>query len=302
MEDLIIIGGGPASLAAALYSARYNLKTLLISKKPGGEMANAPFVENYPGFEKISGADLSSKITEQIKKLGVKITITKVTDIKEISGGFEIITNQDQTFQAKTLLLAVGMERRKLGAKGEKEFAGKGVAYCATCDGPLYKGKTVAVIGGGDAGMAAAFYLAEICPKVYIVEVLKELKAEPYWQDKIKTKKNVEILLETKVKEILGEQAVQEIILEGLKGEKKLKVEGVFVEIGSVPNTELAKNLNLKLSDKGFIEIDQSSTTSEKGIWAAGDITTGSDYFWQILPSMAEGAIAAHSIFQHIKK
>ncbi len=301
MQDLIIIGGGPAGLAAALYSARYNLKTLLIAEKPGGEMANAPFVENYPGFEKISGADLTAKITEQVKKMGVKIVTAKATDIKEISEDFEVATNQDQKFQAKTLLLAVGMERRKLGVKGEKEFAGKGLSYCATCDGPLYKGKTVAVIGGGDAGLAAAFHLTQICKKVYIIEILKESKAEPYWQKKIKTKKNIEILLDTKVKEIFGDQTVQGVVLETSKGEKKLKVEGVFVEIGSVPNTDLAKKLKLKLDEKGFIVIDQSSATNKKGIWAAGDITTGSDYFWQILPSMSEGVIAAHSIFKYSK-
>lgn len=301
MYDLIIIGGGPAGLAAALYAARYNLKIILISEKPGGEMGTAFEIENYPGFEKISGAELAAKITKQIKKLGVKIVTAKVVGIKEIPKGFEIKTNQDQKFQTKTILLAVGTERRKLGVPGEKEFSGKGVSYCATCDGPLFREKTVAVIGGGDAGLASAFHLAQICPKVYVIEVLKELKTEPYWQKKIKTKKNVEILLDTKVKEVLGDQTVQEVVLETPKGIKKLKTDGVFVEIGSVPNTDLAKKLKLKLDEKRFIVIDQSSATSKKGVWAAGDITTGSDYFWQILPSMSEGVIAAHSIFKSLK-
>ena len=301
MHDLIIIGGGPAGLAAAIYAARYNLKTLLISEKLGGEMANAPFVENYPGFEKIPGIELVQKIEEQIRALKVKIELAKVEDIKKIESGFEILTIGNKTFQAKTLLLAIGMERRKLGVPGEKEFAGRGVAYCATCDGPLYKNKTVAVAGGGDAGLASANYLSDICKKVYVLESMPKLNAEPYWQKKVKTRKNIEIITGAKIKQIKGNQIVEKLLYETSKGEQKLKIDGVFVEIGSVPNTNLAKTLGIKLSDKGFIKIDQSSATSKKGVWSAGDITTGSDYFWQILPSMAEGVIAAHSIFKSLK-
>jgi len=299
--DLIIIGSGPAGLAAALYSARYNLKTLIISEKPGGEMANAPFIENYPGFKKISGMELVKKIEEQLKELKVKIELAKVEDIKKIASGFKVLAGGNKNFQAKAILLAIGMERRKLGVPGEKEYFGKGVAYCSTCDGPLFKDKIVAVAGGGDAGLASAFYLSTICKKVYVLEIMSKINAEPYWQNKIKIKKNVEISTGTKIKEILGTQFIQELLLENSRGKRKIKVGGIFIEIGSAPNTELAKKLGLKLDKKGFIIINQSGATSKKGIWAAGDTTTGSDYFWQILPSMAEGAIASHSIYKYLK-
>lgn len=302
MFDLIIIGAGPAGLVAAIYAARYNLRTLLISEKLGGEMANAPFLENYPGFKKIPGIELVQKIEEQVKALKVQIELAKVEDIKKIESGFEVSAGGNKTFSAKTILLAIGMERRKLDVPGEKEYLGRGVVYCATCDGPLFKGKTVAVAGGGDAGLASAFYLADICKKVYVLELMPKLNAEPYWQKKIKTRKNVEIITGAKIKEIKGNQIVKKLLYETTKGEKEIKIEGIFVEIGSVPNSDLAQKLGLKLDEKNYIKIDQTGATSKKGIWAAGDITTGSDFFWQVLPAMAEGAIASHSIYKSLKK
>ena len=301
-KDLIIIGGGPAGLAAAIYAARYNLKTLMVVEKFGGQMANAPFIENYPGFEKIPGAELAQKISNQVKKLGVEILNGKVIKIKKSAQGSRVQTESGKELISKTILLTCGMERRKLGVPGEKELEGRGVSYCSTCDGPLFKGKKVAVIGGGDAGLASAFHLAQICPEVYVIEILPKLQAEPYWQEKIKSKKNVEILLATKVKKILGKEFVEGLLVEDKNNEKRLEASGVFVEIGSIPSTDLAKKLNLKLDEQGFIKIDSSGKTSLNGIWAAGDITTGSDKFWQILTAMAEGAIATHSIFKSLKK
>jgi thioredoxin reductase (NADPH) len=299
--DVIIIGGGPAGLACALYAARYNLKTLMISKNPGGAMTNAPSIENYPGFEKITGSDLAEKIINQIKKYKIEILEQNVSEIEKTSDKFIITTDEDEKFESKTILFSTGTIRRKLNIPGEKEFFGRGVVYCSTCDGPLFKDKVVAVAGGGDAGLVTANYLSSICKKVYIIELANELKAEPKWQDRIKEKENIEILTGTKIKEILGDQVIENLVIENSGGEKKLPVEGLFIEIGAMPNSELGKIMGLKLDEHGHIVINTASETSQIGVYAAGDVSTGSDNFWQILPAMAEGAIAAHSIYKFLK-
>ena len=213
----------------------------------------------------------------------------------------KILTEEDKTFESKTILLSTGTIRRKLNIPGEKEFFGRGVVYCSTCDGPLFQDKIVAVAGGGDAGLASANYLSKICKKVYVIELADALKAEPKWQDRAKEKKNIEIFTGTKIKEIKGDEVINGLLLENKNGEKKLPVEGLFIEIGATPNSDLGKKLGLKLDEHGHIIINTSSETSKKGIWAAGDVTTGSDNFWQILPAMAEGAIAAFSIYKYLK-
>jgi len=276
-------------------------ETLLICVASGGAMENAYEIENYPGFEKISGAELASKIIAQIKKLGVEMKNDKVTKIKKTETGFEVETEQAEKIPTKTVILTTGMERRKLGVPGEEELLGRGVSYCPTCDGRFFKDRIVAVIGGGDAGLASANLLADICPKVYIIEAEDKLRAEPYWQDKIKARKNVEIILSTKTTKINGKEVVESLSLQSPTAQKDLKVDGVFIEIGSTPNATLAKNLGIKLDEQGFIVIDPGGATNLKGVWAAGDITTGSEQFWQILPSMAEGAIAAHSVYKFLK-
>lgn len=300
--DLIIIGGGPAGLAGALYAGRYDLKTLMISKNPGGAMTYAPTIENFPGFEKIAGAELADKIINQIKNYKTEIVLENVENIEKLNNGFKIKTESGNFFEGKTLLLSTGTVRRKLNVPGEQEFYGKGVVYCSTCDGPLFRNKTVAVAGGGDAGLMSAIYLSSMCKKVYIIEVADDLKAEPKKQEKIKSIKNIEVLTGTKIKEVKGEQIISGLIIEDKNGEKKLQVEGLFIEIGAIPNTDLAKKIGIKLDERGHIIISKSAETSEKGIWAAGDVTNGTNNFWQILPAMAEGAVAANSIFKYLKR
>ena len=302
MTDLIIIGGGPAGLAGAIYAARYNLKTKIITKELGGEMAKAVLIENYPGFEKISGQELTQKIADQVKKLGVGIELAEAKNIEKINNGFEIITSQDKKFQSKKVLYVLGLKRKKLNIPGEKEFSGRGVSFCVTCDGPLFKNKIVAVAGGGDAGLSAAWYLSDIAKKVFIIEIMPELLAEPYWKEKLNEKKNIEILTNTKIKKISGEQFLKSITIKTKRKEKGLQIDGLFVEIGAVPKTKIAEKLGVKLDSRGQIIIDSGGKTNIKGFYAAGDTTTGSDNFNQILTAMSEGAIAAHTIYQDLRK
>lgn len=297
--NLVIVGAGPAALTAAIYAARYNLDFLIIGQTIGGNMSLSFDIDNYPGFVHTTGQELSQKMQKQVEALGHEIIIDNISNIEEKDGFFEL-KGRNKNYKGKNILLAIGTEKNKLNIPGEKEFTGKGVSYCATCDGFFFKDKTVAVVGGGDAAAEAAYYLSDIAKKVYIILRRNVFRAEPSWQKRIKNKKNIEIIYEANVKEIIGKEKVEKIRLD--KNNAEMEVDGVFIEIGETPSSIIFNSLGLKRDDDGYVVVDEEMKTPKEGVWAAGDSTTGSNKFRQIITACAEGAIAVNSIFKKISK
>ena len=302
--DLAIIGSGPAGLSASVYASRYGISNVVIGGISGGLTTQTHEIGNWLGTEKISGFDFAQKAEAHCKSYDkAEVVNTLVDEITENENGYILFLSNGSKVEAKTILLAMGTKHRHLGVPGEKEFAGKGVSYCATCDGFFYRGKTVAVVGGNDSAAGAAVYLGDIAEKVYLIYRGEKLRCETFWGESIGKNPKIESIFMTNIKEIKGEQKVEELILDSpYKNSDTLKVDGVFAEIGSDPNTELIKNLEVELDEQGYVKIDTSGRTSKKGVWAAGDITTGSDKFKQIITAAAEGAVAAHSIQEFLKK
>jgi thioredoxin reductase (NADPH) len=302
--DLAIIGAGPAGLGASVYASRYGIKNVVIGGVSGGLAAQTHEIGNWLGTEKISGFEYAQKADTHAKSYEqAEIINTMVDDIEQKDFYYMLFLSNGQKIEAKTILFAMGTKHRHLGVPGEKEFAGKGVSYCATCDGFFYRGKIVAVIGGNDSAAGAAVYLGDIAEKVYLIYRGEKLRCETFWGEAIAKNPKIESIFMTNVKEIKGEMKVQELILDNsYKNSETLEVDGIFAEIGSDPNTELTKKLEIELDQDGYVKIDQAGRTSKKGIWAAGDITTGSDKFKQIITAASEGAIAAHSIQEFLKK
>jgi thioredoxin reductase (NADPH) len=302
--DLAIIGSGPAGLSASIYASRYGISNVVIGGISGGLTTQTHEIGNWLATEKIAGYEFATKATEHVKSYEKAHMINAlVDDIQEKEGKYLLFLNNGEKIEAKTLIMAMGTKHRHLGIPGEKEFAGKGVSYCATCDGFFYRGKTVAVVGGNDSAAGAAVYLGDIAEKVYLIYRGEKLRCESFWGEAINKNSKIETLFMTNVKEIKGQDKVEELILDAsYKNSETIKAEGIFVEIGSDPSTELVKNLQIDLDAGGYITIDTSGRTSRKGVWAAGDITNGSDKFKQIVTAAAEGAIAAHSVQEFLKK
>jgi len=301
--DLAIIGAGPAGLSASVYASRYGISNVVIGGIVGGLTTQTHEIGNWLGTEKITGFEFAMKAAAHSESYGTK-NIPALVDVIEIKAeNYLLFLSNGEKIQARTILLAIGTKHRHLGAVGEKEFVGKGVSYCATCDGFFYRGKTVAVVGGNDSAAGAAVYLGDIAEKVYVIYRGEKIRCESFWATALEKNPKIEILYNTNVKEIKGSEKVEELLLDNtFKNSDILKVDGVFVEIGSEPNVELIKNLEIETDEAGYIKIDPSGKTSRKGIWAAGDITTGSDKFKQIVTAASEGAIAAHSIQAYLKK
>ena len=301
--DLAIIGAGPAGLSASVYASRYGIKNVVIGGIAGGLTTQTHEIGNWLGSEKIAGYEFAMKASAHAESYGAKNILALVDTIEAKEEGYLLFLSNGEKIEAKTILLAMGTKHRHLGTPGEKEFAGKGVSYCATCDGFFYRGKTVAVVGGNDSAAGAAVYLGDIAEKVFVIYRGEKIRCESFWATALEKNPKVEVLYNTNVKEIRGAEKVQELLLDSpFKGADTLKVDGVFVEIGSDPNIELVKNLGIETDEAGYLKIDPSGKTNRKGIWAAGDITTGSDKFKQIVTAAAEGAIAVHSIHKHLKK
>jgi len=300
--DVLIVGGGIAALTAAIYSSRYGLKTLVIAEEPGGLANEAPLVENYPGII-ATGKELAEKWKDHAEKMGAKIYQSKVIDIKKENDIFLVKTLDGKEFTGKALIYATGSSKRKLNIPGEKEFSGKGVSYCATCDGNFFKDKIVAVIGGGNSGFSDALILSEIAKKVYIIHRRDEPRAEKALVDLVLSKPNVEFLGNRETLEFIGDTKLKKIKMKNkTTGEiEELEVDGVFIAIGLVPNVELAKKLGVKLDDKGFIDVKEDQSTNIEGFFAAGDVTNNSNHFEQFVTAAAEGSIAANSAFKYIK-
>jgi len=301
IHDLIIIGAGPAGLAASIYASRYKISHLVVGKEPGGQAVEAHKIENWPGTLSISGFDLGRKMREHAEKLGAEIFMDSVSGIKKIDDVFEITTHTNQ-YQAKNIILASGMEYRKLQIPGEAEFKGKGVSYCPTCDAAFFKDKIVAVVGGANSAASAALLLSEHASRVYLVYRGEKLKVDPAYQEKISKNEKIEVIYSTNIREIKGEKSVEKIILDNKYNENdELEVQGVFIEIGSEPGVELAKQVGVNVDEQGFIIVNPDQSTNVLGIWAAGDATNGSNKLRQIVTAAAEGAVAAGSVYKKLQ-
>jgi len=279
MYDLIIIGAGPAGMAAGIYAARKKIKTLLITDNFGGQSIIAANIQNFIGFKSISGLELSKLIQEHLRaQEGIEIKDqTLVSQIEKKNNGFIVKTGADETFETKTILLGLGNRYRELNVEAEQKFKGRGVFYCATCDAPIMKNKIAAVVGGGNAGFESALQLLPYASKIYILEYMDAPKADPITQEKAKQSGKIEIITMAELKEILGEEFVQGIKYQDRRNNeiKELSVQGIFVAIGYQPNSNLVKNL-VELNKVGEIIVNsQTQKTSLDGIWAAGDITNG---------------------------
>lgn len=296
--DTAIIGAGMAGLTAAIYSLRFRLSTAIVAREPGGVIIESPTVENWPGISSVSGVDLMESAQKQVTELGASILLDDVRTAEGSYGAFQLTTAGGKTIKARALIIASGSERRKLGVPGEKEFAGRGVSYCATCDAFFFRGKKVAVVGGSDGAAVAAELLAKFADKVYILYRRERLRAEPIRVERLEANPKVEIMTRTVVTEIKGADTVTGLVFED---GRKLAVDGVFVEIGFLPQTALAEQMAVALDESGFIEVDEGCRTNIRGVYAAGDVTTGSNRVRQLVTAAAEGAIAAESLYEDLK-
>ncbi len=296
--DFIIIGGGSAGYPAAIYAARFGLKTLVITKERGGLLTTTHVVENYPGFIRLSGPELMQNIENHVKDYDVPIVDDEVMAIEK-DGDYFIVKAAENQYRAKAIVLATGTERRKLNVPGEKEFYGKGVSYCATCDAPLFKGKVIGVAGGSDSAAKEALLLAEYGSKVYIIYRGDEIHPEPINMRRVEENEKIEIIPRTNVVEIKGDKFITHVVLDKPhNGSKDFPLGGLFIEIGHLPNSALAKKLGVKLNQKGEIMIDRLSRTSVEGVYAAGDVA---DMEWkQAITGAAEGCVAAYSAYEYI--
>ncbi len=301
--DLCIIGNGPAGLSAALYAARYKLNLLLIGDLPGGLMTSSHKICNFPSEIEISGIDLTKKMTDQIISLNVpQKKFTRVNLIESIDDSFKLTLSNGEVIKTKTILLATGTNHRHLGLPNEESFVGRGVSYCATCDADFYSDKIVAVVGGSDSANTASLYLAQVAKKVYQIYRGNNLRGDVIWVDQVKNNNKIEIIYNTNIIGIIGEKQVTGLKLDKeFNNKNEISLDGIFVEIGSNPDSTLIKQLSLDVDKEGYILTKQNQMTSIPGIWAAGDITTNSDSFRQIITACSEGSIAAQSIFKDIQ-
>jgi thioredoxin reductase (NADPH) len=309
IHDLVIVGSGAAGLSAALYARRYNMSTLVFEGEFGGETATAGKIENYPGIMSIDGYDLMKAMKAQAegteereRRSGVQFLEERVQKIERQESHF-LVTGKEKTFQAKTVIMAIGSQRRHLNLPKEQELTGRGVHYCVTCDGPIFAGKTVAMVGGGDSSVKGVNFLAEYAKKIYFIVRGKEVVAEPINLDQMKKLGDkVEVLLETEVKELVGYKRLEKVALsKTYKGSTELILDGMFVEIGYDPDQTFVKQLGLKTDEAGYIRVDNMMRTNVLGIFAAGDSTNHFGRFKQDITAAALGAVAATSAYEYSK-
>ena len=288
MYDSIIIGAGPAGMTAAIYLARANKKVLIIEKETiGGQISSSPLVENYPGYEGISGSVLANNMYNQVDKLGVDIELDEVTDI--IPGELHTVKTLDNEFKTRTVIIATGVKYRLLGLENEIELIGNGIHFCVSCDGAFYKGKHVAVVGGGNTGIINAIALADMCEKVYLIQDKDKLTGEKILQDKLKQKVNVEVITNSVVSKIIGDDKLEKIIIKNGKKENEIIVDGMFISIGLMTQSDLLKGI-IDL-DKFNYAVSFDTKTKIDGIFVAGDIRTKP--FRQITTAVNDGTTSA---------
>ncbi|SHF49979.1 thioredoxin reductase (NADPH) [Desulfofundulus australicus DSM 11792] len=302
MYDVVIIGGGPAGLTAGIYAARAKLKTLLIERgMTGGLAATTELIENYPGFsEGIGGPELMSRMEAQARRFGLEILNSNVETLQKENLSF-IIKTEDTELLTRTVIIATGAQPQRLNVKGEETFHGRGVSYCATCDGAFFKGKHVAVVGGGDAAVEEAMFLTRFAQKVFIIHRRGELRATKIVQERARQNPRLEFIWHSIVEEITGKETVNGVRIKDVRtGQmKELAVDGVFIYIGYIPNSSLVKEL-VKLDEQGYIITDTNMQTSCPGIFAAGDVRQKS--LRQVVTAVADGAIAAVSAEKYLER
>lgn len=301
--DLMIIGAGPAGLAAGIYGVRSGLKTLVLEEKlAGGTTAEAPVVMNYLGFESISGMELSQKMVAHARRVGVGINEFEKVIGLDLKGESKIVKTPKATYEAKAVIIASGSYYRELGVPGEKEFRGRGVSYCGLCDGPLFKGKRALVAGGGNSALITALYLADLVSEVKIAHRRDAFRAEEALVKDFEGKKNAEILWSTEVKEILGEKVVKKVVLLDKKtGQtKELLIDGVFVQVGESPNSQVAKEAGVAVDENGNIVVDALQHTNIVGVYAAGDVSNHP--VKQVGTAVGQGTTAAVEAYGFIRR
>jgi thioredoxin reductase (NADPH) len=300
--DLIIIGAGPAGLSAGIYAGRSKLKTVIFEEKtPGGEAAISPLVENYPGFESISGIELAEKMVKHCERFGARIRqLERVLSLDLLGKKMEVRTEKDE-YSADSIIAASGTHYRMLNIPGEKEFQGRGVSYCAICDGAFFKDKTVVVVGGGNSAASSANYLSNVTAQVSLIHRKNQLRAEEAYTDALRSK-NVDFILETVVREIKGNGVVKSVILENKKTGKlrEEEVDGVFIQIGEIPNSTLFRKAGIEVDGGNYIIVDSKQRTNIPGVYAAGDITNLE--VKQIGTAASQGIVAATEAFGYIKR
>lgn len=290
MYDIIIIGGGPAGLTAALYACRANKKTLVIEKETfGGQITFSPKVENIPGFISLTGNEFAEKLVEQVLEQGADVESCEAIEIRD--GEIKTVVTDDGEYQGKSVIIATGAKHRMLGIDGEERFVGEGISFCAVCDGAFYKNKTVAVVGGGNSALQEAILLSDTAKKVFVVQNLDFFTGEKKLAEQLEKLENVEIILGVTVDSFVGDNELEGIVIKNSAGEtRKLELDGLFVAIGLIPQNEAFKNV-VKLDVRGYAEVDESCETKTKGIFVAGDCRTKK--IRQVTTAAADGAIAA---------
>mgnify|MGYP004628945231 FL=1 len=297
MYDIIIIGGGPAGLTAALYACRANKKTLVIEKETfGGQITFSPKVENIPGFMSLTGNEFAEKLVEQVLEQGADVESCEALEIKD--GEVKTVVTDDGEYQGKTVIIATGAKHRMLGVDGEEKYVGEGISFCAVCDGAFYKDKTVAVVGGGNSALQEAILLSDLAKKVYVVQNLDFLTGEKKLADQLYKLDNVEVITGVTVESFAGESELEGIIIKNSAGEsKELSIDGLFIAIGLIPQNEAFGNV-VELDGSGYAVIDESCESATKGIFVAGDCRTKK--IRQVTTAAADGAIAALAACDYI--
>ncbi len=301
--ELIIIGAGAAGLAAGIYGARSGLKTLIIEEKmAGGTTLDAPVVENYPGFSQISGGELAEKMMLHCKKAGVTIHELETVTALDLKGERKIVKTTRTAYEANAVIIATGSRYREIGVKGEKEFRGRGVSYCGICDGPLFRGKRVLVIGGGNSAAATTLYLSGIAAEVAVAHRRDVFRAEEALVKDITSKTNIQVFLNTEIREIKGEKLVTKVLIfnKETRETRELAVDAVFVQVGEAPNSQVAREANIKVDDKGYIKIDIFQKTNFPGVYAVGDVTNHP--VKQVGTAVGQGITAALEAYGYIRR
>ena len=301
MYDLMIIGAGVTGFGAAMYASRLDLSVAVVGSVDGGTITLTDDVANYPGYIQLTGQELADKLKEHALDYPVHIETGTVVDIFRNKENYFYVVTENKTFLAKSILMATGMKDKELEVPGHEELKNRGVSYCALCDAPLYKDKVVAVVGGSDSAAKEALLLAKYCPKVYIIYRREKIRPEPVNGRRIENEPKIEILTETNVTEVLGEQRVVGVKLDNPhKGSDILTLDGVFVAIGGIPYSDLAKKIGVKLNAKAEIKIDRSSRTNIEGVFAAGDVVDSE--FKQAITGVGEGVHAAYQAYTYVNE
>ncbi|MGD6851499.1 MAG: NAD(P)/FAD-dependent oxidoreductase [Candidatus Bathyarchaeia archaeon] len=301
--DVIIVGAGSAGLSAAIYAVRSGLKTLVLDEKfAGGTISDAPTIVNYPGFVSISGGDLALKMADHARALGANVHDIEVVTSMNLQGENKTVTTTATTYEAKAVIISTGSHYKEIGAKGEKEFRGRGVSYCGVCDGPFFKGKRVLVVGGGNSACITSLYLSGLAQQVTVIHRRGMFRAEESLVNDINTKTNVKIMWNTEIQEIKGDKQVRSAtLIDNSTGQtSEVQVDAIFVQVGEAPNSQIAQISGVEVDEHGYIKIDIRQHTNLEGVYAAGDITNHP--VKQVGTAVGQGITAALEAYAYIRR